>query len=159
VLITLAPVYFSAAIYVLIYQIACYIDRSASRVNPKFFYWVFIPADIISLILQATGGALSSTSNGASQEGVNIALTGLIFQVITLTFFSICVLDYMYCSRRTWMAVKVPRRFVNFCVWLALATIFIIIRCAYRVYELSEGYSRHSEALRDEPLFNALEGV
>ena len=158
-LITFAPVYFAAAIYVLIYQIVCYIDRSASRVNPKFFYWVFIPADIISLILQAAGGAMSSTSNGSSQAGVNIALAGLIFQVITLAFFSICVLDYMYCSRRTWMAAKLPRRFVNFCIWLTLATVFIITRCGYRVYELSEGYSRESEALRDEPLFNILEGA
>lgn len=57
------------------------------------------------------------------------------------------------------MNVKVPGRFINFCVWLALATVFILIRCCYRVYELSEGYSRDSEALRDEPLFIALEGV
>ena len=28
-----------------------------------------------------------------------------------------------------------------------------------RVYELSEGYSRNSEALRDQSLFIALEGV
>lgn len=102
---------------------------------------------------------MSSTSNGSSQSGVNIALAGLSIQVITLTFFSVCVVDYMWCSRRTWKAVKVPGRFVSFCVWLALATIFILTRCAYRVYELSEGYSRDSEALRDEPLFNGLEGA
>ncbi|ETN44824.1 uncharacterized protein HMPREF1541_09699 [Cyphellophora europaea CBS 101466] len=159
VLITFSPVFFAAAIYVLIYQIACYVDRSASRVNPKFFYWLFIPADVISLILQAAGGALSSTSNGSSDAGVNIALAGLSFQLITLTFFAICVCDYMYRSRATWRSVKVPGRFINFCVWLALATVFILVRCAYRVYELSEGYSRDSEALRDEPLFIALEGV
>lgn len=151
--------YFAAAIYVLIYQIICYINPAVSRINPKVFYWVFIPADIISLILQAAGGAMSSTSNGASQAGVNIALAGLIFQVVTLTAFTIAVLDYMYCSRKTWTAVKIPRRFLNFCFWLAAATTFIIIRCAYRVYELSEGYSRESEALRDEATFNALEGV
>jgi hypothetical protein len=158
-LITLAPVFFSAAIYVLLYQIARYVNPEASRVNPKFFYWVFIPADIISLILQAVGGAMSSTSDGGSQAGVDIALAGLAFQVITLTFFSVCTIDYMIRSRGTWTAVKVPGRFINFCVWLALATVFILIRCAYRVYELSEGYSRDSEALRDEPMFIALEGV
>lgn len=155
----MSPVFFAAAIYVLLYVIARYIDPSASRINPKFFYWIFIPADIISLILQATGGAMSSTSNGSSQAGVDIALAGLIFQVITLTFFSVCVVDYMIRSRNTWKSVKVPARFVNFCVFLALATLFILIRCAYRVYELSEGYSRDSEALRDEPKFIALEGV
>jgi hypothetical protein len=128
-------------------------------VNPKFFYWVFIPADIISLILQAAGGAMSASSEGDSDAGVNIALAGLILQVITLTFFSICVLDYMWCSRQTWRNTKLPGRFVNFCVFLALATVLILIRCVYRVYELSEGYSRESEALRDEAMFNGLEGV
>ena len=159
VLITIGPVFFSAAIYVLIYQVVCYVNRSASRVNPKLFYWVFIPADIISLILQAVGGAMSSSSDGASQTGVNIALAGLIFQVITLSFFSICISDYMWCSRSTWRSVKLPARFISFCGFLALATILILIRCVYRVYELSEGYSRDSEALRDEPMFNCLEGV
>jgi hypothetical protein len=157
-MITMSPVFFAAAIYVLIYVIACYINPSASRVNPKFFYWVSIPADIISLILQATGGAMSSTSNGSSDAGVNIALAGLIFQVITLSFFAVCVVDYMIRSRKTWSAVQVPWRFTNFCVWLALAWVFIFVRCVYRVYELSEGYSRDSEALRDELKFNVLEG-
>jgi hypothetical protein len=159
VLITIGPVFFAAAIYVLIYQIVCYIDRSASRINPKLFYWFFIPADIVSLILQAVGGAMSSSSNGDSSTGVNIALAGLAFQVATLTFFTVCVLDYMWCSRRTWTTTKLPTRFLTFCVFLALATTLILIRCVYRVYELSEGYSRDSEALRDEAMFNGLEGV
>lgn len=159
VLITLAPVFFSAAIYVLIYLIVCYIDPTKSRFSPKFFYWIFISADIISLILQATGGAMSSTSNGSSDAGVNIALAGLAFQVATITIFCIAVADYMWRSRSVWGSVKLPFRFVNFCGWLTAAIIFIQIRCCYRVYELSEGYSRDSEALRDEPLFIALEGV
>jgi hypothetical protein len=159
VLITIGPVFFAAAIYVLLYQIVCYIDRSASRVNPKFFYWVFIPADIISLILQAAGGAMSASAEDGSDSGVDIALAGLILQVITLTFFSVCVLDYMWCSRSTWKSTKLPKRFISFAAFLALATVLIQIRCVYRVYELSEGYSRDSEALRDEAMFNGLEGV
>ena len=159
VLITIGPVFFSAAIYVLIYQIACYVSRESSRINPKLFYFVFITADIISLILQAVGGAMSSTSDGSSTAGVNIALAGLAFQVATLTFFAIAVADYLYCSRKVWKSVKLPARFINFVVWVTLATTVILIRCCYRVYELSEGYSIDSEALRDQPLFNGLEGI
>jgi hypothetical protein len=159
VLITIAPVFFSAAIYVLIYQIAKYVSAESSRVNPKLFYYIFITADIISLILQAVGGAMSSTSEGDSSSGVNIALAGLAFQVATLVFFAVAVLDYMFCSRKVWSTVKLPTRFISFCAFLALAWTVITIRCCYRVYELSEGYSRDSEALRDQPLFNGLEGV
>jgi ascorbate-specific PTS system EIIC-type component UlaA len=139
-----------------------HISISASRANPKFAYYIFIPADIVSLVLQAAGGAMSASSSGGSSSGVSIALAGLILQVVTLSFFVLCVLDYMYRARAEWWPsskTKLSRRFINFCGWLALTTVLILIRCVYRVYELSEGYSRESEALRDQALFNGLEGV
>ncbi|KAF2717529.1 RTA1-domain-containing protein [Polychaeton citri CBS 116435] len=159
VLITIGPVFFSAAIYVMIYQIAHYISPKSSRFAPHWFYWIFIPCDIISLILQAVGGAMSSTSDGASDAGVNIALAGLSFQVFTLVVFIVAVVDYMVLSRHVWQTMKLPLNFKIFSTFLSLATILILVRCCYRVYELSEGYSRTSEALRDQPLFIGLEGV
>jgi hypothetical protein len=102
---------------------------------------------------------MSSTSNGDSDAGVNIALAGLILQVVTLVVFVILVLDYFVRSRSVWTKVRLPTRFKVFCAALALATVLILIRCTYRIYELSEGYSRDSEALRDEPLFIGLESV
>jgi hypothetical protein len=101
---------------------------------------------------------MSATSNGKSQAGVDIALAGLIFQVITLTFFVICVVDYAWRSRQIWTKRNFSARFNIFAMAVSLATTLILIRCCYRVYELSEGYSRDSEALREEPLFNGLEG-
>ncbi|KAK3687100.1 hypothetical protein LTR37_019167 [Vermiconidia calcicola] len=159
VLITFGPVFFSAAIYVMLSQIVQYISPKVSRVPPKVYYYTFIPCDIIALILQAVGGAMSSTSNGASDVGVNIALAGLAFQVITLVAFSTACADYMILSRRVWQAAALPTRFKVFCAFFTLATLLILIRCSYRVYELSEGYTSESEALRDQPLFIGLEGV
>ncbi|KAK3702293.1 hypothetical protein LTR37_015004 [Vermiconidia calcicola] len=130
-----------------------------SRVPAKVYYYTFIPCDIIALILQAVGGAMSSTSNGASSVGANIALAGLIFQVITLVVFSTACIDYMFLSRHVWQAAALPLRFKVFCAFFTLATLLIVIRCSYRVYELSEGYTSDSEALRDQPLFIGLEGV
>lgn len=100
---------------------------------------------------------MSSTSNGSSDAGVNIALAGLSFQVATLTIFCAICIDYAIRSRATWTAYPLSIRFKVFVSFLTLAVVTIFIRCCYRVYELSEGYSQTSEALRDEPLFNALE--
>jgi RTA1 like protein len=104
---------------------------------------------------------MSSTSNGRSTTGVNIALAGLSFQVATLVIFTMTVVDYMFRSRHVWRnsSINISWRFKNFCGWLSLATLLILIRCCYRVYELNEGYSRNSEALRDQPLFIGLEGM
>ena len=136
-----------------------YISPSSSRFPPIFFYWIFIPCDVVSLVLQAVGGAMSSTSNGGSSAGVDIALAGLGFQVATLVIFAAVTADYLFRSRSVWKAVQFPTKFYVFCGFLTAATVLILTRCCYRVYELSEGYSRHSEALRDQPLFIALEGV
>ncbi|OAP64263.1 hypothetical protein AYL99_00235 [Fonsecaea erecta] len=160
VLITIGPVFFSAAIYVLLAQIVKYISIPSSRFAPKYFYWIFIPCDIVSLVLQAAGGAMSSSSNGSSTAGVDVALAGLAFQVFTLTAFVALALDYAVRSRGVWMSVRrLPQRFVVFVAFLFAATVLILVRCCYRVYELSGGYSRTSDALRDQTLFIVFESV
>ncbi|KAK5957297.1 hypothetical protein OHC33_001669 [Knufia fluminis] len=159
VLITMGPVFFCAAIYVMIYKIIHYIDPSLARFNPRLIYWIFISCDTLALILQAVGGAMSSTSNGASSAGVNIALAGLAFQVATITVFVAVVADYAVRARHVIAKHGLNLKFKIFASFLGLAILTIFIRCCYRVYELSEGYSRDSEALRDEPLFIGLESV
>ena len=123
------------------------------------FYWAFVSCDLVSLILQAIGGAKSASSDGPSSTGVNIALAGLGFQVATLTIFIILTVDYFIRSRAVWMAARIPTRFTIFVSFLSLATFLILARCCYRVYELNDGYSRTSAALRDQPLFIGLETV
>ncbi|OQV05652.1 hypothetical protein CLAIMM_10353 isoform 3 [Cladophialophora immunda] len=159
VLITIGPVFFSAAIYVLLAQIVKYISVASSRFAPQYFYYLFIPCDIVSLVLQAAGGAMSSSSNGGSKAGVDVALAGLSFQVFTLAAFVALALDYARRSRAVWMAVRLPTRFVVFSGFLFAATVLILVRCCYRVYELSGGYSRTSDALRDQTLFIVFESV
>jgi len=136
-----------------------YIDPSIARFNPRLFYWAFLACDCIALTLQAIGGAMSSMSNGSSQVGVNIALAGLGFQVATLTCFCIVVADYAIRARHIVAKHGLNRKFKVFAAFLSLAILTIFIRCCYRVFELSEGYSSSSEALRDEPLFIGLESV
>ena len=117
-----------------------YISPRHSRFPPYLFYWIFIPCDILSLVLQAVGGAMSSSSNGGSSSGVNIALAGLSFQVATLFFFIVFTLDYMFRARAVWRGVKLSWRFKNFCAWLAAATLLILVRCCYRVDELVSAF-------------------
>ena len=138
-----------------------YISVEHSRFSPKVFYYTFIPCDIVSLILQAAGGAISASDNGSASNGVNIALAGLSFQVATLTIFTLLTVDYFVRSRSVWRysETRLPRQFMIFVSFIALATILILIRCCYRIYELNQGYSRTSTALRDQGLFIGLESV
>lgn len=110
----------------------------------------------MSLVLQGAGGALSTNSKGANQVGVDLALAGLAFQVFTLFVFVGVFVDYLVryynSGTRTFGArLKIFYGFVS----LAIALIFA--RCAFRVDELSEGYSGH--LVKEENLFIGLEGV
>lgn len=136
-----------------------YISVERSRFKPMTYISVFLPCDIVSLVLQAVGGAMSSTSNGKSKTGVDVALAGLSFQVFTLTVFCVLVGDYFIRSRSVWRNLRLPKIFLVFTFSAALATILILVRCCYRIYELSAGYTRTSKALRDQGLFIGLESV
>lgn len=138
-----------------------YLGPQYSRLQPQWYYYIFIPCDVISLVLQATGGAMSSNFTGSNKVGVNISLAGLCFQMTTLTVF--CLLSFTYgmhwrkaqhLERRE---TRLPARFKIFVTCLALATILILVRCIYRIDELSDGYN--GPLIHNEGLFIGLEGM
>lgn len=135
-----------------------YLDLSLSRLPPKAYYYLFIPCDLVSLVLQGAGGGLSSSSSGSSQAGVDVAIAGLSFQVFTLVVFIGLAGDY---AVRYWRNAHTeksfPRNFRVFVAFLSLAIILILIRCIYRIDELSDGYN--GPLIHDEGLFVGLEGV
>ncbi len=125
-----------------------------ARFHPKWYYWGFIPCDIVSLTLQGTGGGLSSSGSGST--GVNVSLAGLSFQVFTLCVFIALVVDYILRWRRNGSTVLTVR-FKLFATLLSLSILFILARSAYRIDELSDGYNGH--IFHDQVSFIILEGV
>ncbi|KAI4182605.1 MAG: hypothetical protein L6R41_005878 [Letrouitia leprolyta] len=159
--ITLGPTFYTAGIYITLYKIILYLGPEHARFPPKAYYWIFIPCDILSLVLQSIGGALSSTSSGGSRSAVNVSITGLSFQVFTLLVFIGLTLEFSFRwrkARRT-MADRKPvsRSFKIFVWFLSLSTLLILIRCIYRIDELSDGYN--GPLIHDQGLFIGLEGV
>jgi len=107
---------------------------------------------------------MSSQSSGSSQTGVDVAMAGLILQVIVIVFFCAFFVDYMVRymtlerSRAGRARSAIGKRQQVFFAGLALAIVLILIRCGYRVDELSEGY-QDSTKITDEGMFIGLEGV
>ncbi|KAL8707326.1 MAG: hypothetical protein Q9220_007638 [cf. Caloplaca sp. 1 TL-2023] len=132
-----------------------------ARFRPSLYYWIFIPADIFSLVLQAVGGALSSTSEGGSDAAVDVSITGLAFQVAVICVFIALALDYTLRYRKgqrvTPRTTPLSPKFKRFVLFLSISILFILIRCIYRIDELSDGYN--GPLIHNEGLFIALEGV
>jgi hypothetical protein len=144
-----------------------------SRIPPLWYPRIFIPCDVVSLLLQAGGGGWASiaTHTGKSAEGGNhIMQAGLAFQVLTLLVFIILSTDFALKTLRRYKqlgsgnafdaahhSLRKSRRFRWFLVALSFATLCIFTRSVYRVAELSEGWSGH--LIKTQKYFIALEGA
>ncbi len=107
--------------------------------------------------MQAGGGASSSESTGSNRVGVNVSLAGLGIQVFTLLLFIGAAADFLIRFIRSPGRPKLNPRVKIFLTFLFLSILLILIRCVYRIDELSDGYS--GSLFRNEGVFIGLEGV
>ncbi|KAM0333495.1 hypothetical protein ACHAQA_002158 [Verticillium albo-atrum] len=157
--LTIGPAFLAAGIYLCLRRIVYAFGPQNSRIRPEWYTRIFIPCDIISLVLQALGGAMASiasTNDSGSEAGDNIMIAGLVFQVVTMLVFMIVTADF---ARNTWSRqrrlgtaeafdqnptiaeVRSSRYFRAFLAALTLSFICIFIRCVFRVAELSGGWT------------------
>ncbi len=98
--LTIAPAFVTASIYICLSRIVTLYDPtiSVSRLKPLTYSYIFISADLVSLILQAAGGAIASIANDkkTSNLGVNVMIAGLAFQVVSIFLFSLLCLDFAW---------------------------------------------------------------
>ncbi|KAI1344533.1 RTA1 like protein-domain-containing protein [Xylariaceae sp. FL0016] len=96
--LTIAPAFITASIYLCLARIISVLDPTLrySRLKPMTYTKIFVTFDLISLLLQAAGGALASISDSQSETdtGVNIMIAGLAFQVFSLVVFICLCLDF-----------------------------------------------------------------
>lgn len=166
VLLTFAPAFMSGGIYLLLKHVCLAFDAQFSRLRPKLYTWIFVSCDIVSIILQAAGGAISAIADDKEllDIGVDIMIAGLAFQVITLVTFAVLAFDFFWTVRKNVNLLKPSSQHLMsnrmFRLFIAAATISytaILIRCVYRVAELSGGWG--NPIMRKESEFIVLESL
>jgi hypothetical protein len=163
----ISPAFVSAGIYLTLKHIVINFGEQWSRLPPVWYTRIFITGDILSLVLQGAGGGLASTAdNGSSMQdtGTNMMIAGVIFQVVILAFFGYFLAEYTLRTyrRRDQLSVESIELFhaTSFRCFMAaiiVAYVGILVRCIYRIPELTGGW--RSELMRNEPEFIVLEGV
>ncbi|KAF8862789.1 RTA1-domain-containing protein [Acephala macrosclerotiorum] len=174
VCLTIAPAFMAGGIYLCLRRIVYAFGPENSRIAPESYTRIFIPCDLLSLLLQAAGGGIASAAthtNKSPTTGDNIMVAGLAFQVFTLGIFIILCLDFAIRTRKRYKSmgesafdqnplfIKLRHSwmFKGFIAALTLATICIFWRSVYRVVELAEGWTGH--LIRQQWLFVGFEGV
>lgn len=172
--LTIGPAFMAAGIYLCLRRIVSAFGAENSRLPPEYYTRIFIPCDVISLVLQALGGAIASIAShnhDSPDLGSNIMIAGLAFQVFTILAFIIASLDFAIRTVRRHRAlgesafdqnpavkrVRDSLRFRLFLGALALAAFCILWRSAFRVAELSEGWE--GPVMGDQAMFVGFEGI
>jgi hypothetical protein len=137
-----------------------------SPIKPILYPWIFISADIFSLVLQAIGGGVASSAStpAGADVGGHIMLAGIVFQVFTFTFLYVIIGLFILKLVRNKdtltpdaASVLGGRDFKIFAVGMLVASLAIYVRCVYRIAELAGGWA--NEIMRDEVGYIVLDGV
>ncbi|KFY72777.1 hypothetical protein V499_07112 [Pseudogymnoascus sp. VKM F-103] len=164
--LTIGPAFLTASIYLCLARIVVMYGEGASRIKPRTYTLVFISCDFLSLVLQGGGGGLTATANDMSgkQTGINIMIAGLIFQVVSLTFFMLLCTDFAFRLRRypnkvnsSTISVRSTFKWKAFLICLAIATVTIFVRSIFRAAELYQGFN--GALANNEVTFMILEGA
>ncbi|RJE26729.1 RTA1 domain protein [Aspergillus sclerotialis] len=167
VCLVLAPTFVAAGVYLSLKHIILYLGPEHSRLKPKLFTWIFIGCDVGSLILQAAGGGVAASAGHSNQDlldvGDNIIIAGIAFQVATMACCGILGLDFFISVLRRGRdsmrekAYGTGRGIKFMIIAEIIAYFFVLIRCIYRIPEMSGGWG--GPLMQRENEFLALDGM
>lgn len=140
--LVLAPAFWSAAIYLTLKHVVTLFGSQYSMLRAAWYPYIFIPCDILSLVLQGAGGgiAATATTDDGSSLGGNIMLAGVVWQVVTLTAFGLLWSQYFWRIKKAQghpLSVEaenvwVSKNFRVFCGGIVVAFLTTYARCVYR---------------------------
>ncbi|EMG50713.1 hypothetical protein G210_1445 [Candida maltosa Xu316] len=90
VCLTLSPVFLMAGIYFLFGQLVVIHGLHFSILKPMFYSYIFITCDVVSLVVQAVGGALAAIAAEEYEDadpGTYTMIAGIAFQVFSMSVF------------------------------------------------------------------------
>lgn len=143
--IIIAPTFICAAIYLTLKHVSLALSPEISRIPPRFYPRVFLPADLTCLVIQAIGGGVAAAAPrddpGKAESGNRLIVAGVALQVAVLAAFGVMGLDYWVRVRgymlrgeaeREQLAVWNNGKFRTFGVSIGVAYVSILCRCIYR---------------------------
>ncbi|KAG5658350.1 hypothetical protein KAF25_010531 [Fusarium avenaceum] len=166
--IIIAPTFICAAIYLTLKHVALALSPSLSRVHPRWYPRIFLPADLSCLIIQAIGGGVAAAAKrnqpDLAKNGNRTIVAGVVLQVIVLLAFGTMGTDYFLRVKKYMHSPEVApeslrvwqdKKFRLFTYAVSGAYLAILTRCIYRIAEMAGGWGNH--IMQDEPSFLVLD--
>ncbi|KAG5647232.1 hypothetical protein DXG03_000767 [Asterophora parasitica] len=128
--------------------------------------------DLISLVVQGTGGGLASTATSQEQtdQGGNVMLGGIVFQLVTISVYACLAIEFFvrYLKDKPFSPSRddsdseslkrdMTLKTKLMTAALAFSTICLFIRAVYRTIELADGWN--GRIISTQLYFNVLDGA
>lgn len=143
--IIIGPTFICVSMYLTLKHVAIHLSPELSRIRPKWYPFIFLPADLTCLIVQAIGGGIAAAAGSSNlsllEGGNNAIIAGIVLQVVVLFAFGVMAADYYFRVRKYFktpeadpasLALWNDRKFRSFVYAVSGAYISILIRCIYR---------------------------
>ncbi|ERF75878.1 hypothetical protein EPUS_01244 [Endocarpon pusillum Z07020] len=99
--LTLAPAFIAAGIYLTLKHVVICFGEEHSYLKPRYYTWLFIFCDLVSLTLQGAGGGIAATTtNGSSEQAVGNDLMMAGFKLFLGGFLLAFVTMFIRCVYR-----------------------------------------------------------
>lgn len=139
--VLLAPIFYAVSIYSLLGKIVQYVGaEDQSPIRPTRITCIFVIGDIISFLMQSTGGGMMASSTDKADLGSNIILIGLVIQLIFFFFF-IFLTTVFHQRTRDWGVKESEGDWKRLLKVLEISSVLIFVRSIYRVAEYAQGFS------------------
>ncbi|KAJ5188680.1 RTA-like protein [Penicillium cf. griseofulvum] len=159
--LVIAPTFFTAGIYILLGRFIQLLGPESSIIKPKLYLWIFCTCDIVSLVIQAVGGGMASGEAGVvggdTATGTHIMVAGIVFQLVSITIFIFCAVDFVRRVIRKSLLQSVTGSVIPLFVAMILSIVCMYIRSIYRTIELSQGWDGY--LITHESYFIGLDGA
>ncbi|KAG8424446.1 hypothetical protein J3458_001236 [Metarhizium acridum] len=166
--IILAPTFVCVSIYLTLKHAALHLNPRLSRIPPRWYPRIFLPADLSCLIVQAIGGGIAAaaghTKPRLQEDGNRAIIAGVVLQVLVLAVFGAMGTDYFArAARHVRTAEATPAelalwrdsKFRAFVLGVTGAYVAVLVRCIYRIAEMAGGWG--NKIMQDEPSFLVLD--
>ncbi|PBK87225.1 RTA1 like protein [Armillaria gallica] len=179
----LGPTPLVAGNFIILGGIISLLGPAYSRLSPKYYSWIFVSCDIVSLIVQGAGGGIAASADdhdGATLGG-NIMLGGIVFQMVVITCYAILAAEFFVryiknqpiysrigsstrrqsevtlASNEQYFRGELSGKIKLMMIALSFNTLCLYIRAIYRTIELSDGWN--GRIITTEVYFNVLDGA
>ncbi|KAM0321909.1 hypothetical protein ACHAQA_009806 [Verticillium albo-atrum] len=104
--LVLGPTFVAASISITFKYIVMWYGTEWSLIRPSLYPWVFVGTDLISIVIQGTGGGVSSVASNREDGqslmdvGNGLLIAGVCFQVVNMTFCGGLMLVYIWRRRQ-----------------------------------------------------------